>query len=200
MKSFFLTIPTLLFLSIFISCRGPEGPPGPEGIPGPQGPRGYPGEEAFVFEYDNIDFRADDNYSVFRAFPDDFQAYTTDAVLVYALWYTQNVDGEEVDVWRLLPQSVFLNGGELVYNYEHTYFDVEFFLEADFDFRDVNLGPDELDNWIFRVVVVPAQEIAGARKKQPVDFHDYQAVKEYYGLPELPASERNQAYKRPELK
>lgn len=196
MKSILFTIPTLLLIFLLPSCQGPEGPPGPRG---PQGPQGLQGQEAFVFEYDNINFRAPD-YSVFKAFPDDFQAFRSDVVLVYALWYTQTVDGEEVDVWRLLPQSVFLNAGELVYNYEHTFFDVEFFLEADFDFRDVNLGSDELDNWIFRVVVVPAQEISSGRKKQPVDFQDYHAVKEYYGLPELPTPERKHPFQRHELK
>lgn len=186
MKSLMLKIPSLFFLVLIIACEGPQGPPGPQGIPGPEGPEGLPGPEAVVFEYENVDFLAPD-YGVLLEFP-DYQTLPSDVVLVYALWETEEVEGGEVlDVWRLLPQSIFLdNGRELVYNFDHTYVDVEFFLEADFDISAANLPPALLDDWVVRVVIIPGQFLVNGRGTLDSDFSNYELVKKKYNLPDLP--------------
>lgn len=178
----------LFFTGLSLGCEGPAGPPGPEG---PAGPRGVPGQdglssqEGLVFEYENVDFQAPD-YWVFLNFP-DYEAYTSDAVLVYYLFDTDTdaSTGEIIEIWRLLPQTVFTTHGELVYNFQHTFLDAEVFLEADFDIAAANLGPDLLNDWVIRVVILPAAYGAGARGGAKFnEFGDYEKVKKFYNLPD----------------
>lgn len=175
---------------------GPVGPPGPEGPRGPRGPQGEPGLEAVVFEYENVDFLPP-TYNVFLEFP-EFQALPTDAVLVYALWDIQKVDGEIFEVWRLLPQTTFPQDGTLVYNYNHTDVDVELFLDANFGISSSTLGPDQLDNWVMRIVIVPGQFLSNGRTRA-VDFSDYEAVKKQFNLPDMPARNSSVKHQRPEV-
>jgi hypothetical protein len=183
MKATLAKFSVMILLGIAGACRGPEGPPGPEGIPGPRGPQGLPGEEGIVIEYEDVNFMAPD-YSVFLDF--GIQALPSDAVLVYALWGTEKVDGEFFEIWRLLPQTTFQEDGLLIYNYEHTDVDVELFLEANFNIANAELGPEVLEDWVIRIVIVPAQYIDNGRLADKVDVSDYKAVKEYYNLPDMP--------------
>lgn len=175
---------------------GPVGPPGPEGPRGPRGPQGEPGSEAVVFEYENVDFLPP-NYNVFLDFP-EYQALPSDAVLVYALWDIQKIDGEIFEIWRLLPQTTFPSDGTLVYNFNHTDVDVELFLDANFTLSNSALGPDELDDWVIRIVIVPGQYVTNGRT-QAVDFNDYQAVKKHYNLPDMSPLESGVRHQRPEI-
>lgn len=123
-----------------------------EGDPGPQGPQGPAGgllvSAAFEIE---IDFNAGNNYSFIEAY--GFDVFPSDVTLVYILWDT--VNGQ--DIWRLLPQTVEFADGTLIYNYDFTQDDVSFFLEGITDFE--NLGNEWTQNQVFRVVVVPADNI-----------------------------------------
>ena len=154
------TITAILLLAtivIFTSCEGPMGIPGPPGAPGQNGQDGtsFLGS---VFEIEG-DFTPQNDYLLYYQFPNDFEIYDTDIVLVYMLW--EQVDG--LDVWRLMPQTVVLKtiyGDEwsetdvLQYNFDYTYNDVQIFLEGTMDFS--TLLPAETDNQIFRIVVLPA--------------------------------------------
>jgi len=136
----------LVFASIFMmSC---------EGDPGPQGPQGPVGglliSSAFEIE---IDFNAEDDYSYIEAY--GFDVFPSDVTLVYILWDT--VNGQ--DIWRLLPQTVEFDDGTLVYNYDFTQEDVSFFLDGSTDLD--NLENVWTQNQVFRVVVVPADNIDG---------------------------------------
>lgn len=189
MKFNFLKLSLLFFLAVTAGCEGPQGPPGPEGQAGPQGVPGPEGlsQEGLVFEYDNVDFQAPD-YWVYLKFP-DYEAFTSDAVLVYYLFDTDTdvATGELIEIWRLLPQSSFTQHGELVYNYQHTFLDAEVFLEADFDIAAANLGPEYLNDWVIRVVILPAAYGANSRGGIKLnDFSDYQKVKKLYNLPDDP--------------
>ncbi len=157
----------LLFFigTIVTSCN--ESHPGP---PGRDGLDGLDGQESFVFEYE-FSFIAPD-YSVLLNLPDNFVMLDSDVMLVFFLWDVQ--DG--VEVWRALPQQLFLQEGILMYNFDHTKFDANLFLDG-----TVNLdllGADYTDNWIARVVVVPAQFTGRAS----VDYSDYNQVKKAFGL------------------
>lgn len=192
MKNVVLRLPLFLLFVLSIACEGPQGPPGPsgpQGNPGQKGPEGAPGPAGpvgTVYEYENVDFQAPD-YSVFIDFPEDF--YSSDVVLVYYL-FAQETDentGEVFDIWRLLPQSRFTPHGELIYNFQHTFLDVEIFLEADFDITKANLGPDYLNDWDVRVVILPAGYGANARGGANLaDYSDYEKVKKQYNLPDKP--------------
>jgi hypothetical protein len=125
-----------------------------EGDPGPQGPQGPAGgllvSSAFEIV---IDFNESNDYSFIEAY--GFDVFPSDVTLVYILWDTFN--GQ--DIWRLLPQTVEFEDGTLVYNYDFTQDDVSFFLEGTTNLG--NLGDEWTQNQVFRVVVVPADNIDG---------------------------------------
>lgn len=157
--------------------RGPIGPQGPEGPQGPQGPQGAAGESGFVFEFENVNFTSPD-YEVFLTFPDDFEVLPSDVVITYFLWDVQTIDGQEVEVWRQLPQVLFTDHGTLQYNFDFTLYDVRLFLDSNFSL-DV-LSANFTDQWIVRVVIVPGDFVNGR-----IDFSNYNNIKELLGLPDL---------------
>ena len=164
-----LSILLFVFGMISLSCQ--EGPPGPEGIPGRDGLDGLDGQEGFVFEY-QFSFTAPD-YSILLDLPENFVMLDSDVTLVYFLWDVS--DG--VEIWRALPQTLYFQDGILSYNYDFTKFDVNLFLDGTVDFN--GLGADLTDNWIARVVVVPAQFVNG---RTSIDFSNYDEVKEFFDL------------------
>ena len=152
-----ITTILLLFTAIFISsCEGPVGPPGQDG-------------DALIgtiFEKEG-DFKASNNYELYFNFPSNFEIYDTDVVLVYILWETSTENGKQTDVWRLMPQTRFIDDGVIQYNFDYTVDDVRFFLQTTFDYAD--LLPAETDNQVFRIAVLPADFIAS---KKTVEISD----------------------------
>lgn len=169
-------LPSMLWLS---GCVDESiGPPGPQGDRGPQGPKGDPGESGFVFEYEDINFTAP-SYDIILDYSPDFEGLDSDVALVYLLWEVVEEDGELIDIWRPLPQTVLHPEGTLYYNYDFTKYNVRLFLDATFPL-DL-LGAIDTDGWVVRVVVVPGNFWNSGR----IDFSDYNQVKEALGLPEL---------------
>jgi hypothetical protein len=107
-----------------------------------------------VFEIKG-DFTQSNDWKLYYKFPATFQVFETDVVLVYILW-DQVTDkfGKVQDVWRLLPQTVVLKEGILIYNFDYTLNDVEVFLGGTMDFN--KLLPAESKDQVFRIVVLPA--------------------------------------------
>lgn len=162
--------------------EGPVGPRGPQGPQGPEGPEGAPGESGYVFEWEDINFTAPD-YEVFLAYPDDFEPLDSDVAIVYLLWGVETIDGEDVEIWRQLPQNILTENGILQYNFDFTKYDVRLFLDAEFSLDE--LTAIDTDQWVARVVVVPGDFWNTGR----IDFSDYHEVQEILGLPELEAHE-----------
>ncbi len=164
-------------LSLFIiSCEGPVGPPGYDGVDGRDGQDGI-NILGTVIDIEG-DFVADD-YSIFYEFPQTVEVFESDVVLVYILWeQTEDGNGDPVDIWRLLPQTLLLNQGILQYNYDFTFFDVNIFLEADFDLSTLPSG--DTDAQIFRIAVLPAEFAAGSR----LDRSNVKAVMNTLGVTE----------------
>jgi hypothetical protein len=163
-----------LLIILTFSCEEKVGPQGPEG------PAGAAGENAHLFEYSNVDFAAPE-YDVVLAYPDDFEGRESDVALVYLLWeVTTDNDGNNLEIWRQMPQTVYTENGQIQYNFDFTMFDTRLFLTTEFD--PTLLEPIDTDDWIVRVVIVPGN-FWGARTA--LDHSDYNAVKEAYGLPEL---------------
>jgi len=142
---------------ILISCEGPMGPPGQDGD----------SLIGTIFEKEG-DFRASNNYELFFDFPQNFEIYETDVVLVYILWEVANVNGNNTDVWRLMPQTVILDDGVLQYNFDYTVADVKIFLEGTTDFSQ--LLPAETDNQVFRIAVLPADFVASKKSAEINDL------------------------------
>ena len=177
------SILSLLMLLTFSACHigheGPIGPVGPTGATGPQGPQGAAGESGFVFEFEGINFTSPE-YEAILSYPNDFEPLESDVALVYLLWDVEEIDGEEVDVWRALPQTILTDDGLLQYNFDFTKYDVKLFLDAEFSL-DL-LTAIDTDDWVARVVVVPGNfwNTNGRR-----DWSNYNKTKEFLGLPEV---------------
>ncbi|MBA6153688.1 hypothetical protein [Gelidibacter maritimus] len=147
-------IVSILFVTAMLltACTGSQGPPGPPGPPGSTGTPGNDGGliEASAFEID-ITFNADNEFAHTENY--GFEVLASDVTLVYILWDT--IEGN--DIWRLLPQTVPFDNGDLVYNFDFTQTDVHFFLDGTIDFT--TLGTEWTNNQIFRVVVIPAVNV-----------------------------------------
>lgn len=176
--TYIILIATGLLAFGCISDEGPQGPVGPEGPEGPQGPAG---ESGFVFEFENINFTSPD-YEVFLTYPPDFEGVDSDVALVYFFWNVETVDGEDLIIWRPLPQTVIDERGSLVYNYDFTKNDVRLFLQGTFNLDE--LQAIDTDDWIARVVVVPGNFWASARIQE--GMMEYHNIVEALGLPDLP--------------
>lgn len=145
---------TLLLFSVFAftSCSD-DGQIGP---PGPQGPLGEAGPLAQVIDITG-DFSETDNYTLSLDFnAEGLEVFETDAVLVYL---KDGEDGEAggapVEVFRMLPQVYYVESGEVQYNYEFTFFEVEIFMEGTANFDD--LDPAFTQDQVFRIVIVPGE-------------------------------------------
>jgi hypothetical protein len=75
--------------------------------------------------------------------------------LVYLLEESIPGNGGPIDVWSQLPQTYFLNQGTLLYTFDHTFLDVNIFLDGNFDLG--TLGPVYTDDQVFRIAVVPSE-------------------------------------------
>lgn len=162
MKKIYFLLVTVLSIA-FISCEGDTGPPGPPGLPGNDG--GLIVSQAFEIE---LNFNAAENYEFTE--PYGFEVLPSDVTLVFILWEEDN----GTEIWRILPQGVEFSDGSLVYNYDFTQVDVRFFLDGTTDFNA--LDPIWTQNQIFRVVVVPADNVG--RQNQT----DLEAIMEIYNI------------------
>lgn len=135
----------ILIALILISCEGTVGPPGP---PGPAGEDGG-GLLGLVFEVE-ADLNADMNFEYFVKIPSEIEVLQSDIVMVYRLM--GQFDGD--DIWEPLPQTIFRDTGILLYGFDYTLLDVRLFLDGDADFG--KLDPDDTDNLIYRIAVIPA--------------------------------------------
>ncbi len=173
----------ILLAVMAISCTvTDEGPPGPRGPQGPQGPAGEDGGliVALSYEIPGITFNASNDYQVRVPFPEEDLdlIFPSDKVLVYFLWE----ENPDYDLWRPLPQTLFNEYGTYVYNYDFTSFDVNFFMDANFSLN--LLGANQTDNWIARVVIVPAEDPVTLRSAASVDYSNYTEVVDYYNIDE----------------
>lgn len=160
-----------LTLAFLTACEGVQGPPGRDGMDGEDG-------DSFlgsVFEIQG-DFTPGNDYSLYYEFPGSFTVYESDVVLVYILWeQAEDNNGDPLDVWRLLPQTVVLDDGVLQYNYDHTFLDVQIFLEGTTDFS--TLRESEALDQIFRIVVLPAD----FAHNNSIDVTDYNMMMKSIG-------------------
>ena len=141
MKKFLLF--TVLSVFLITACEGPDGPPGPPGAPGIN----ILGQ---VFEV-NIDFNANNNFQQVITIPSTIEVFESDAILVYR--WEGTFDG--ADIWTPLPATYFNNNGTYLYTFNHTFFDIQFFLDGDFNLT--TLGNEWKNDQYFRVAVVPSE-------------------------------------------
>ncbi|HNZ68656.1 MAG: collagen-like protein [Bacteroidota bacterium] len=146
------TIKALFLGAVMILLAACEGIPGRDGIDGIDGKDGV-NILGSAFEIEG-DFTEDNDWMLYFKFPNTLKVYESDIVLVYILWEQTAVGGKDLDVWRLLPQTIILDEGILQYNYDFTMVDVQIFLSGTIAFN--TLLPAESQNQVFRIVVMPA--------------------------------------------
>jgi len=135
----------LFTVVLFGACLGEEGPMGPSGEDGIN-------IVGTVYEI-NGNFTSANDYSLYYKFPQNL--VDGDIVMVYVLWeQVSNGKGGMLDVWRALPQTTFLSGGALQYNFDYTVGDVKVYLDGDID--RTTLPSADTNNQIFRIAVIPA--------------------------------------------
>lgn len=155
---------------VFISCEGPQGPPGFDGLNGTN-------IVAQSFEI-TTNFNAPD-YESLVVYPNNIEVFDTDMTLIYILWdEVPGNNGGTIDVWRLLPQTVYTDFGEFQYNYDATNGDANIFLDAPSTFDFNNLASGDLNNQTFRIVILPVDLASNPL----LDVTDYNSVMNLAGL------------------
>jgi len=162
MKKILITLLITGFVALQ-SCEGPQGPPGLDGIDGTN-------IVSEVFEQIANFTKANNYEQIFDFKPPIFPS---DVVLVFLEWETQNNN----TIWRALPQTIFLDEGLLIYNFDFSRQDFRLFLDTTFD--PSLLSNDWTRNQKFRIVIVPG-EFANAR----IDFSNYESVMKLLGTKE----------------
>jgi hypothetical protein len=151
----------LVVIVSFMSCVGPAGEVGPAGPAGQTGPEGPAGDDATV-DYPQaievtLDFTPENNFGVQEAF--GLELYPADVVLVYGN-YIGSSSG--YTIWYPLPYTNFTVLGNLfIYDFIYTPKEFKIFLKGNANFAD--LGPNWLNNRVFRIVVVPANFFESGR-------------------------------------
>jgi len=162
MKRIFLLL-AVVGLTTLSSCEGPQGPPGP------QGPIGI---ESEVFELQNINFQLDQNneYTIFQTLnPPILDA---DNILIYRMSGTIN---PQTPIWQLIPRTLYLNEGELDYDYDFSRVDFTIYAGGTYNLA---LTPQFIQNQTFRIVIVPGF----FSKNSGVNLENYQEVIEAFNI------------------
>jgi len=156
----------------FISCTGPAGPPGLNG---------FDGQNIVAQSYEFTTSFVAPDYDFLSIYPSNIEVLSTDMTLVYVLWdEVAASDGGIVDLWRLLPQTVYSDFGEFAYNFDATTGDVRVFLDGPLS-TDFNLlAPADIDNQTFRVVILPVD----LANDPTLDITDYNSVMNVGGITE----------------
>ena len=153
----------------FVSCSS-------DGEPGPPGPPGLDGVNIVgqAFEV-NVDFLESADYSIFAEIPSNIEVLDSDIVLVYWLEFEDNGN----DVWNLMPQTIYFDDGQFQYNYNHTAFDVNIYLQGNIDLS--TLGDRYTQEQVFKIVVLPVDYAENTN----IDVSDYQQLKSQVNIKEF---------------
>ena len=150
--------------SFMWSCEGPVGPVGPTGADGTY----IVGE---VFEIEG-DFNQSGNFGISGEY--GFDILESEKVLIYRL---AEVNQDNYDVWRLMPQVVFHDNGIFTYDFDFTLYDYAIFLNGNFNLNTLESG--YTDSQVFRILILPADRI-----DLRMDYSDHNAVLEMLGVEE----------------
>lgn len=153
----------------FQGCEGPEGPPGQDGL------------IAEVFELKNVSFVDDPNdspdmgYYIYEKL--EPKILNSDQILIYRLSGTIDAN---TPVWQLIPRTLFLQQGELDYDFDFSKEDFTIYAGGTYN---LSLTPQYLNNQTFRIVIIPGDGV-NLTSKKTIDFKDYNAVIKAYNIKE----------------
>lgn len=129
-----------------------------------------------VFELRNVNFAFDavNGYNIYRTL--DPQIFPSDVILIYRLSGT--IDSS-TPIWQLIPRTLFLNQGELDYDFDFSKEDFTIYAGGTYD---LSLTPNFLNNQTFRIVIIPGY--FSNKSSSKVDFNDYDAVVKAFKIDE----------------
>ena len=165
----------MLFVSMaalsFSSCIGPEGE---------QGPTGY-SVEAEVFELKNINFgySVADGYTIYQTLNPRILA--SDTMLIYRM---SGLINSTTPIWQLIPRTLYLNQGELDYDYDFSKEDFTIYAGGNYD---LGTTPSYIVNQTFRIVIIPGYFSKGTQQ----DFSDYNSVIKTFKIDETKIKQLN---------
>ncbi|MDR6968406.1 hypothetical protein J2X31_002429 [Flavobacterium arsenatis] len=164
MKRIFLLL-AVVAMTVLQSCEGDQGPPGRDGLDGAS-------VESEVFELQNVNFQLNQNEYMIRR---DLNPaiFDSDNILIYRMTGTIN---PQTPIWQLIPRTLFLNEGELDYDFDFSRVDFTIYAGGTYNLATT---PQFINNQTFRIVIVPGYFSRGGNA---VNFEDYNAVIEAYGI------------------
>lgn len=121
-------------------------------------------------------FNANNSYTI----QEGITLGSNDVVLVYRQSGTDN----GAPIWQQIPKTLYLNEGELDYNFDFTRSDVQIYAEGTINFpaQSAAFSSAYLNNQRFRIVLVPASQATSAT----VNYSDYDSVIRFYNIPDRP--------------
>lgn len=124
-----------------------------------------------AYDLNNVSFtnNSTTGYTISRTFNNPL--YNGDVVLVYRM------DGTTTNgspIWQQIPRTLYLNQGELDYDFDFSKNDVQIYAGGTYDLATT---PQYINNQTFRVVIVPAST-------GKVDYSNYEAVASMLGITE----------------
>ncbi|MQP52497.1 MULTISPECIES: hypothetical protein [unclassified Flavobacterium] len=130
---------------------------------------------AEVFELRNVNFSYNNStggYFIYRSL--NPQIYASDNVLIYRM---SDLIDSNTPVWQLIPRTLYLNEGELDYDFDFSREDFTIYADGTYN---LSVTPEYIFNQTFRIVIIPGY--FSNRSATQVDFNDYNAVIEAYGI------------------
>ena len=131
---------------------------------------------AEVFELRNVNFSYNSStggYFIYRSL--NPQIYASDNILIYRM---SDLIDSNTPVWQLIPRTLYLSGGdELDYDYDFSREDFTIYADGTYNLSET---PEYIFNQTFRIVIIPGY--FSNRSNVQVDFNDYNAVIETFGI------------------
>lgn len=130
-----------------------------------------------VFELKNVDFNYNNSsgsYFIYRQL--NPQIFASDVVLIYRM---SDLINSNTPVWQLIPRTLYLNEGELDYDFDFSKQDFTIYAGGNFD---LEFTPEYIYNQTFRIVIIPGY--FSNKNANPVDYNNYEEVIKYYDIDE----------------
>jgi hypothetical protein len=145
--------------TVLLSCEGPQGETGPDSA---------------VYEYQNVSFNPNNQYTFSR----QINTKLEDNVLIYRL---SGVINSSTPIWQLVPRTIYFdNGDEFDYDYDFSRVDFTIYVGGNYDYTTETFL---LNNQTFRIVVIPGQ-FANKGTKNTLDLSNYKAIIKAYHIDE----------------
>ena len=162
-----ITLFAIIGLLAFSGCEGPEGIPGQDGLTA----------DAFEIKNVNLGRVTDNQYSISSTFLYEIggDLFNDETILVYRLTGTIN---STTPIWQLIPRTIYHDdGNELDYDYDFSREDFTIYAGGTYNLAET---PEYIFNQTFRIVIIPGY--FSNRSAQQIDFNDYDAVIQAYGI------------------